>query len=127
MTKDLAALKRGTRPVAAQRAADPNEIARRQFVRNLERQAWQEALDARTRARWAARQPAVAAAAARERRVLIGAFLLAVVVALAVLAAAVYVLVTLAVPIVLAVVLALLLSSAGGCGCVITVTHVCGH
>lgn len=80
-----------------------------------------------TRARWEARRPAIQAAIRRERQVLAWALVVGVLAALSLATALVLLLVHAGLPLLVAFVCAALLASGSGCGCVITVTHVCGH
>lgn len=105
-----------------------NSVAARQFVKNLERQAAREELDAVLYARWMARRPAVLAAEKRERK-LIGWILAAgLVVTLTLAAAVVYLLMSAGLPLLLALLLAVLIATpTGGGGCWITVIVMHGH
>lgn len=103
------------------------DVAAAMFVANLARQAAKEEQDRILYARWVERQTAIQASITRERRVLFAALAVALIVAVIAGVVAVAVLMAYGMTLLTALVVAFLISLGTGCGCTVTVTHVCGH
>lgn len=112
---------------AVQRPAVVSEVAQRQFVRNLERQARKEQEDKVLYARWVKRQKAVRRDIERERFWLFVGAIFGLFVGVVCFIAVIQLLMTWGLSIMAAIVISLIVGGGSGCGCTITVTHVCGH
>lgn len=111
---------------AAARSTDVS-TAQQQFVKNLVRQARKEEHDRELYEIWKARHVEVQRSIARERKVLWAAAGVGVLGAVGVGWAILAFLMSFGLTLGAAILLALLLAGGTGCGCTITVIHVCGH